>query len=159
MSNWIRQYILSVTSAAIICAVIRELVGQKSGYLKVINLIAGIFLTVTVVAPWSKLEIDEFENYIQGFSADAESVVSIGEAYRQEEMSRLIKSQTEAYILDKADSLGIALQADVIVADSDPIIPYSVTVYSGSIAPYKREQLKQYIANELAIPEARQTWI
>lgn len=159
MINWIRQYLLSVTAVAIICAILKGLIDQKTGSGKMIKFLAGIFLTVTVIAPWTKLEFSDINDYIQDFTAEAESAAAVGTLYRQGELQRIIKSQTEAYILDKAASLGVELQVEVLVSDGNPPLPYAVTLEVTTLAPYTRERLRQYIANELGIPEERQTWV
>ena len=156
--DWIRRYIVSVTAAAIVCAVIKTLVGQKTSQATIIRIIAGIFISVTVIAPWTKMEFSDIEDYIQDFSLDGEDAAASGVSYAQAETAAIIKSHTESYILDKAASLGISAEAEVAVSQDYPPLPYSVTIQTNA-APYAKERLKRYIVEELGIPEAQQTWI
>ena len=158
MINWIRGYLLSVTAVSIVCAILKVIVDKKAGQATILRLLIGIFLTITVIAPWTKVEFSDIGSYIDNFSLDASSAADIGVSYRQRELSRIIKSKTEAYILDKAVSCNAEINVDVTVSDDDPPKPCAVTVQVISAAPYARERLKLYIANDLDIPEAQQTW-
>lgn len=159
MITSLRQYLLSVVSAAVICVIIKVIIGQKSGAAAIVKVLTGIFLTVTVIAPLPKLELSNIPEYFNSLPADAESAASIGTSYRRNELTRIIKLQTETYILDKAASLGIEVKVDVSVDNSDPPIPNAVTISTSTAAPYARERLKQYIERELGIPEAKQIWV
>lgn len=156
--NWIRQYLLSVTVVTIICAIVKALIDHKNGSGKIIKLLTGIFVTIVVITPLGKLEFANIQDYIQNFTAEAEAAAATGTQYRQSELRRIIKSQTEAYILDKAASLGAELQVEVYVDEGNPPLPCAVTLDITKLAPYAREQLKQYIAHELGIPEEQQVW-
>lgn len=153
----IRQYLLSVIAAAILCAAVQAITQKKGASSAIIKLIAGIFLTVTVITPWTKLSFTDITEYAQTFTASAETAVSYGTAVAQEETAAIIKSRSEAYILDKATSLGLTLQVAVTVSDASPPLPESV-VLTGKTSPYTKERLAHYIANDLGIPEADQTW-
>lgn len=156
--DWIRQYILTITAAAIVCAGIKTLVGQKSTQATVIRIIAGIFIALTVVAPWTKLDFSNIGDYFKDFSVDAEAAAASGVSYAQAQTAAIIKSQTESYILDKAASLGICAEAEVTVSQDGLPVPYAVTIQTNA-APYTKERLRRYIVEELGIPEAQQTWI
>lgn len=156
--DWIRQYIITITAATTFYAVIKALIGHKSSQAAVIKIIAGVFITLTVVAPWVQLDVSAIPDYFNNFTLDAETAAASGVAYSQTETARIIKAQTESYILDKATSLGIAIEADVTVSTDFPPIPYAVTIRANA-APYAKERLKLYIAEELGIPEAQQQWI
>ena len=156
--NWLSRYLLSVTVAAIICALLTELVSPEKASGKIIKLLAGIFMSITVVTPWKSIQFSDIGEYIQDFNYDAESAADLGAQYRQAELQRIIKAQTEAYILDKAASLGVEVQVEVDVSDGSPPIPCTVRLDTKALAPYVRERLKTCIANDLGIPEEQQTW-
>lgn len=156
--EWIRQYIVSITAAVIVCALVKTLVGQKTAQAAVIKIVAGIFITLVVVAPWTKVDFSGFSDYFQDFSVDAEAAAASGVSYSQAQTAAIIKSQTESYILDKAASLGICVEAEVTVSQDFPPVPCAVTIQTNA-APYTKERLRRYIAEELGIPEAQQIWI
>ena len=73
-------------------------------------------------------------------------------------MRTIIKGETEAYILDKAASLGVELEVDVLLEDMYPMAPKTVRL-SGSVSPYVRNRLQNIIAEELGISKENQIWI
>lgn len=155
--SWVRQYLLSVTAAAIICAIIKVITENKKSSYSVIKLLTGIFITITVVAPWRSLDFSDISSYIKNFSLEADTAVATGIEYAQEESAALIKEQVEAYILDKARTLGLELQVSVTMNADSPPMPCSVSI-QGNAAPYAKERLTQYLTEEMGIPEACQTW-
>ena len=52
----IRQYLLSITAAAVICAIINALSGKKGTTSAVVKLLSGLFLTLSVISPLLNLE-------------------------------------------------------------------------------------------------------
>ena len=156
--SWISRYLFSITVAAILCALLKDLVNSQKGSGKIIKLLAGIVLTITVVAPWTKISFSDIGEYIHDFTNDAEAAADTGAQYRQDELQRIIKEQTEAYILDKAAALGAEVQVDVRVSDDNPPIPYTVILVAKALSPYARESLKMCIVNDLGIPEEQQIW-
>lgn len=154
----IRQYLISVIAAAIICSVIISFTGKKGTSSAMIKLLCGLFLSVTVASPWVGIKIHDISTYFQVLHSDANSIVSDGQIAAREETSAIIKSKTEAYILDKASSLGLAITVNVSLDDGQIPAPVSVTL-QGKASPYAQQHLGLIIADELGIPKERQTWI
>ncbi len=154
----IKQYLLSVTAAAIICGITVTLAGKKSTSGAVTKLIAGLILAVTVVSPLVKIKLQDLSGYISSFSADAAAAVEDGAYMATQANEAIIKSQTEAYILDKATSMDMDIAVEVELCDAAPAIPSGVTI-RGAASPYEKKLLQQYIAKELGIPEENQSWI
>lgn len=153
----IRQYLLTIVAAAVLCGIITNLLDKKGAFAAIIKLLTGLFLAVTVISPWSKVQIMDFSVYASGLSAQAEEAAGYGHSVALEEISAIIKSQTEAYILDKAASTGLGLTVTVTVSGSDPPQPYAV-ILRGAVSPYAKQQLQRIIASDLGIPEERQSW-
>ena len=153
----IRQYLLCVVSAGIICAVILKIVGEKGLLSSAIKLLAGLFMSITVISPIVKLQIDDFSDYLYEIETDSQGIVADGISVANDEKTKIIKQNLESYILDKASSLSVSLDAQITLSASDAPYPYSV-ILSGDISPYKRQQLQQIISNDLGIPEERQVW-
>lgn len=154
----IRTYLLSVVSAAIICALVMGIVGNKSSYSKVVKLLSGLFLSITVISPWTNINIGDMTAYFSGLQADASHLTTEGSMIANTAAASIIIDQAEAYILDKAASLGVDLDVEVSLTNDTPPVPESVII-SGTIAPYTKKQLEEIIANDLAIPKEKQSWI
>lgn len=153
----IRAYILSVIAAAVLCTIIQRLMGEKSAYKEIIRLVSGIFLAVTVVSPFAKLQIRDFSDYLDGIELEANSAAAIGEESLKDGLNAIIKEKSEAYILDKATSMGLDLRVEVTLDDSETPVPSAVTV-TGNVSPYQKRKLKQIIADEIGVQEDNQTW-
>ena len=69
-----------------------------------------------------------------------------------------IKEQTEAYILDIAQSFEIQIQADVTVSREDPPVPEAVRL-TGNLTAREKQQLSRRIEQELAIAKENQLWM
>ena len=49
--NAIKAYLMSITTAAIICAVLKTVVGSQKSMQKIFYIISGVFMTVTMLKP------------------------------------------------------------------------------------------------------------
>ena len=154
----IRGYLLSVTGAAVICAVVSALLGKKGTISAMGKLLTGIFMAITVISPLAKIQLSNADALWDDLSVDAAAAVAAGEEAANIELRAGIKSQTEAYILDKAASYAAELTVEVTLSDDDPPLPCAVRL-TGSVSPYAKRQLQQLIAEDLGIPKEAQTWI
>lgn len=154
----IRQYIVSVTAAAILCAVLRQLLPEKGLTSSLLKLVSGIFLAFVVISPVKNVDIDSFTVYVDAISLEGESLSAEGEDMAADAMACIIKDRTEAYILDKAKSLNASLAVEVeLSADSLPV-PETVRL-NGTVSPYARSVLETMLAEELGIAKENQIWI
>ena len=153
----IREYIVSVVAAAVLCGAVRSLLPGKGTAAALIRLVSGIFLAFVVVQPAVNIDLGSFPALMEDYSDAGALAASQGEDLAQEASAAIIKSQTEAYILDKAEALGLALDVEVTVSAGELPIPASVRI-SGAVPPYARAQLEAAIENDLGIPKEDQQW-
>ena len=118
----------------------------------------AVFMIFTAISPLVNVRIGDFAGYIQDRSPQIESAICAGQEAAHTAISEIIKQQTQAYILNKAKQLEADIFADVEMNHYDPYVPESVRI-SGSVSPYAKQRLKQYIAEELGISEEQQTWL
>lgn len=150
------EYILSVVCAAILCTLVAGIAGKEQTAGKVLQLVCGLFLTLAVVRPVTAIHLDDISRFTQSLEADAAMAVGMGKDYYEDTLSSVIQEKTEAYILDKALSLGVQTKVQVVV-DADHTI--SEVVFTGRIAPYARSRLQEILESELGIAKERQIWI
>ena len=150
-----KDYLLSVTAAALICGIVSSLAGKNSGISKLVKLLCGLFLAATVIKPLVDVRIENIYDFTDSLTDGSDLAVSQGENMASEEMKRIIKQKTETYILDKAKALGLDITVDVTLED---YVPVSVTI-TGDVAPYAKTDLGASIAQELDIPLEDQIWI
>lgn len=154
----IEKYLLSVTAAAILCAVVTALLGKKGTVAAVGKLICSVFLALTVIRPWASVRLGDLDLYFSSMSMGASAAVESGEKAARDALRAGIKERTEAYILDKAAALSAALAVEVTLSEDDPPVPCAAKL-TGAVSPYAKYQLQNYLSEELGIPKEAQTWI
>lgn len=154
----ITAYLLSITAAAILCAVVKLVVGDKGPAGKIIKAVSGVFLTVTLLSAVLQIELDDFEHFFDEYSASASQNAHAGKQMADAAMADIIKQQAQAYILEEAERLELTLKAEILLDDTSPPSITGVML-QGKAAPYKKAQLTQFIAENLGISQENQQWI
>lgn len=149
----IKDYLLSVTAAALICGIVSSLAGKNSAS-KLFKLLSGLFLAVTVIKPVVDMKVNDIFEFTDSLAVDSDFAVLQGEKMAEEEMKRIIKDKCEAYILDKAKALGAEI---TVVVTLDELVPAQVAI-EGDISPFIRSHLATTIAKEMNIPPEEQIW-
>jgi len=74
-------------------------------------------------------------------------------------LAQLIKEKCEAYILDRADEMGLTLSVDVVMREAGDY-PYPVSVVlSGMISESDRLYFKKMLERDFAITPECQEWV
>ena len=154
----LRAYILSVVASAVICGGLRALFGSKGTTASLLQTICGIYMVFVLVSPLKDIDFSIYTDYFGNFMDEAKAVVGEGENLAMEELRKRIKVDTEAYILDKAVSLGADVSVEVFLTGNTPPTPSRITV-KGAVSPYVKKVLSLYIEEQLGIPEEAQTWM
>lgn len=154
----LRAYVISVVSAAILVGILTGLIHGKDGTGVLLRLIAGLFLTFTVVRPVVSLEFGNLEAYITAFSAEGAASVSEGEKLAHDAYCSYIKSRMEAYILDKAEAYGAELSVEVELNEEVAAEPVAARI-QGTVSPYTKITLQRIMEEELGILKENQLWI
>ena len=153
----IAEYLLSVTGAAIISAVILRLLEGKGSAASMAKMLTGIFMAVTVIGPITQVRLSDALELLPDISADAQAAVSEGEVSAKNALAESISTQVEAYILDKAKQLGVTLSVEVEL--SDHTIPTPVRVrLKGHVSPYAKTRLQDILRSDLGIDKENQIW-
>lgn len=154
--NGLGRYILSVICAALIAGILRSMAG-KGTMEPFVNLLCGVFLALTVIAPAARVDMDTlldlslFETQESVFSQEGVF------AARQALMER-IKRETESYILDKAKALGGEVTVDVSLSEDDMPVPISAAL-AGPISSYAKYKLEEMLQTDLGISKENIRWI
>lgn len=152
----LRQYILTIISATIIGMIILSFIDKKSSIYSVLKLLCGIFLIVTLIAPFNDSEIIDFSDIIQQLDVSSDPYVQNGEHFANYEKETFIKEKVVAYVLDRAKAMNINI--DVGVELKQDLSGPEVIYIAGNISPYKKEQLQSMIANDLGVTKENQIW-
>ena len=152
----LRSYILSVVTAAILCALVSAIAGQKSSTAPILKLLSGLFLALTVIRPFAQVKVEDFLGFAEDLQLEAADAAAVGSAYYQDSLAEVIQTETRTYIMDKAQTLNASVTVEVILDEQS--IPRDVTI-CGQISAEAKARLSSIIASDLGIPKERQTWI
>lgn len=152
-----RTYLISVTAAAILSALIRSLAPAGSSG-RGARMGAGLLVILAVLLPLG--EIDPLgaaqdllkQQYYEPLRTD------FVEQTNRELMGELISGEAEAYILDKAAALGFSPEVTVITKVFDRYPEPWQTEISGHPTLTQQTMLTRMIVTDLGIPEERQVW-
>ena len=152
----LRQYIISVVTAAIICGIITGL-APKGTVREMVKMLCGLFLALTVIRPIARIDDFDLSDFGLSYGLDAKAAAVMGEDFSREAMADIIKAETEAYILDKAAELNVTMEADVTLSQEDIPVPVAVHL-SGDISPYAKQQMERFLTEDLGIAKENQLW-
>ena len=151
-----KAYIISIVVTAIICATACSLFDEKRATGKLIRLLSGILMVATVISPLKNISFKHLSGYFNDLSTEANLAVNLGIESSQESAAKIIKEKSEAYILDKAKTMGLDVAVEVELDDNNSV-PCGITIL-GKIAPYDKIVLADYIEQSLGIPGEKQKW-
>lgn len=156
--DFLKGYLLSITAAALICVVVRRITAGKGAVAKLMKVITGLFMAVTLITPVVQLNFGNVEDYLNDISFDADQIATSGYELAQHEIDAIIIERVESYILDEAERIGIDLEVEVKLSHSEPHRPEYITI-RGTLSPYNKRVLTEYITNNIGIPQENQIWI
>ena len=156
--SFLGKYLLSILACALICGIAMELVGKKGGNAALIRMLCGVFMLLSVVSPLLDIRIGPLTDLTGEIREEAERITQDGKNLAQDQYRAVITQRTQAYILDKAVSLGAEIEVDVSLSEDDHFAPKSVTI-RGRVSPYARGLLSDWLESALGIHSEEQTWI
>lgn len=153
----IRQYIIGVVAAALLCGIVTSLVHEKTALGASMKFIAGLLMVLAVMQPWTAISLDLLSDWTDVISADGKEFVSEGQEKARDTYRASIKKQLESYIQDEASVLGADITAEVHLTDDDIPVPIRV-VLSGDISPSGKQTMTSLITERLGIIREEQIW-
>ena len=148
---------MSLVAASIIVGLITAIIKTKGSGAPIIRLVAGIFLSLVMLTPIFKLELQDVWDFYNEVSFDASTVVNEGKNIAQDEMHTIIKENLEAYILDKASALQLDVDVEVHLTEALPPAPNSITI-EGDVSPYNKKIFQTFLSDEIGISKEQQIW-
>ena len=158
MMENVREYMMSVLSVAIICSILVKMPWMGGTIGRIVKLCGGLVLLFTILQPVVNVKIKNPVLLLEGIKVEAGNVVASGEEQTNTALYECIKKQAEAYILDKAVSLGVALEVEVIMSEGTLPTPIGAKLH-GDISPYAKTRIITMIEAELGISGDMVEWI
>ena len=154
----IGTYILSVCGAGLLCGIVNSLLRGKGNTAAAAKMASGVFLILVAMQPLKKIPTFGLTDFWETLDSEGKYAAAAGEQATQEKMASIIKTQMEAYILDKAEQMDARISVEVMVqSDTIPVIE-SVSLY-GTLSPYAKGVLTQMMEDDLGIKKEDQHWI
>ena len=154
----LREYVVHITATALICALVMRLVQGSGTTKRIMKLLCGAVMAVSIVNPIKQLNMTNMGDFTLDIQEEADQAVLLGENTAMETWRESISQGVEAYILEKAKSMKVDLDVEVELSKDEIPAPVAITL-SGKVGPYAKTVLSDTISQELDIPKERQIWI
>ena len=153
----IKQYIITITAAAILCLLVTSLFSPKSTYGAILKFFCGLVFTIILISPFKDISFQDYDWFWESIFTQAQSATEDGVAAYNELLSDSIKDKTAAYILDKAAEYDMDVEIQVELDNSSPPKPENIII-TGINTPLQREKFRLELSNELGLPKERILW-
>lgn len=155
MTELIRNWLLGVTCAAMVLA-LAETLAPEGSVKRVCRLAGGLVLLLAAVAPVVNLDEVELSQLTRGYKIETEEYGE--ELTRQQEIlyESIIAEECAAYILDKAEALGMDCGVEVTVAWNDGVPQPHTVIITGIWTEQQQAELSGIIEADLGIGRALQ---
>lgn len=155
MMEGVRTWLLGIVLASLAGGLARQLAPQGKEQ-AMVRLVSGLLLALAILRPLAGSGWDGLELAAGGFSLSTQAQAELYRKNQQEALSAIIAEKTEAYILDKANRLGLECAVQVTVAAGESGIPLPVSaVIRGAYSPALAECMEE----EVGIPAQKQIWL
>ncbi len=151
----IRPYLLSVSAAALVSALIITLVGEKAPCAKIIKLLTGIFLITVILKPTIRIDLTDWKRFERELWETSTEAAEAGERLALEAMAEDASLSAQSLIKKEAEKLGCQLEVTV---DWEALSPKKVTL-EGEASPYAKNSIAAWISENMGIPQEAQVWI
>lgn len=159
MTEFIRNWILSLTATALFCA-ISLAIAPKGRATGVLRLVCGIALALALIAPLVEVDLSAYTDVLTSFSQTYRDVTSEAEDQAESLYRGIIEEECAAYIWDKAERFGIELLSVSVTAEWDDVtenwLPHAASICSAPDTD--TAALSAAIETELGIPAEQQEW-
>ena len=153
-----KTYLLAVAAVALLCSFVQSLVPEGSAR-RAATLAAGLLAAIVILRPIMALRTDDFAAAISRGMMTEEIARTQIETDNRDAIAAIIKEKCEAYIWNKAEREGVAVQSVEVTLTGDGSYPTpNGASVVGKYTKGQRENVTRWIEENLAIPEERQSW-
>ena len=153
----VRQYMISVIAAGVVCAVFKGILGKGTSS-KIVGVLCGMFMLFTFIGPLKDMDVLDVIGVFRWDDDVAVASVRKGEAFVNDAMADIISSQIASYVEKKADELGTEVRVEVVLSDDEIPAPVGMDI-AGQVSPYVRGQLEAYISDNIGLNREEIRWI
>jgi hypothetical protein len=159
MMDIIRNWIIGVAGAAILTGIAISLTPRGRVH-SVLKFVCGIVMVLSLVKPVMDIDFTVYSSSLAGYREKADILGLEAEETRDRLSRTIIEEECSAYILDKAQVLGLdTVSASVIAKWGDEGWWYPYEAYLEMKGPKdQKNSLMRLIEADLGIPVGRQYW-
>ncbi len=154
--NAIAKYMMTLVCGGIFVSIILSIGGNSGAGEKIRKMLCGMFMALIAISPLRWVDFTDLEYPLKDYTAMAQSASDAGFTQAKDTMIGIISERSAAYILDKAEAMGVTVDVDVRV-DPETFQPVFATV-TGSVSPYEKELLSGFLRDDLLIERIAQQW-
>ena len=156
MMETLRQWLLGVACTAMVLAAADSLAPEGSAK-KICRLAGGLALLLAAAGPLLRLDGGALAGALEAYRVQLQGYEEALEERNNLFYQTIIEENTAAYIVDKAEEMGISCQAEVTFAyDEDGVpTPWEVTA-RGDWTDLTRKALERLLEDDLGVPLQRQ---
>lgn len=155
MTEWIQSWLMGVTGAAMVLA-LAECLTPEGSVKRICRTVGGVVLLLAAISPVVKLEEAELSQITQRYHIDAQEFGSELEKKNDFLYESIIAENASAYILDKAQELGMTCQVSVTVGWEDGTPRLAAATVKGTWTVEQKNELSQILESDLGIPASLQ---
>ena len=149
-----REWLTAVAAVTLLLSVAQLLV-PPGNLREIASFVGGLILLAAIMQPLLKIDLSDIQLDFSFYQGTVEQRQAELENTQKEKLTSLIEAETEAYISDKAKSMGLTLKVRVTAEADEGGMPVPVRVeitgpWSGG--------LSGWLETELGLPAERQVW-
>lgn len=149
-----RAWLTSVVVVTLLLSVAQTLIPEGT-VRKIASFTGGLILLAALLQPVLRTDLGRLRLHFEDYAAAIEERQAELDGAGKEELAELIAERTEAYISDKAETLGLAVTVRVRTEPGEDGVPLPS---EAEVAGPRSEELAAYMERELGIPRERQVW-
>lgn len=154
MIGAVREWLTSIVVVTMLLSVAQTLIPEGT-VRRIASFTGGLILLAALLQPALRTDLGRLRLNFSDYAGAIEDRRSELDNAGKEELAGLIEERTAAYILDKANTLGLAVTVQVETETGTGGVPVPVSV---QLTGRRDEALAAYIEGELGIPRERQVW-
>jgi len=162
----IGKWVISVSCAAILCGAALSLTPKGRVY-PVLRFVCGVVMVVVLVSPLREIDLTALSLNTERYSLEYEAIEANTKNAAEIYGRSIIESECAAYILDKAQVIGLSIESVSVTAkrgDDGNYYPYEAVITlpigekaSGNTGKsVEKGALREVVEAELGIPPERQ---
>lgn len=154
--NAIASYLLTLVCGGILVSFVLLIGGTAGTGGRILKMLCGMFMALIAISPLRKVDLSDLDNPMHDYTDMARAASDDGVRQANESLISIISQETAAYILDKAEAMGVSVEVRVEV-DPETFQPVFATV-RGAVTPYEKEVISGYLKKDLHIERSAQEW-